>query len=141
VKGARGGKIVEDQFEVASVDIVHDLVGVFNKKRAHCHGALVFRDNNTAVMLVPPLEFKFRTKRQGDGDARTWPTEMSVTGHFMCLVDRKGPSGPRWAFDSTRAEYSSSNKHAYKIAVAAAMHELGPNIVPNRLLNFLSLLL
>ena len=36
--------------------------------------ALTLRPNNTAVMLVPPLEFKFRTRRQ-EGTGK-WPTEL-----------------------------------------------------------------
>ena len=102
--------------------------------------ACTLRPNNTAVMLVPPLEFKFRTRRQ-EGTGK-WPTELVVTGHFMCLVDRQGKKGPRWAFDDDRAEYGPENKHAYKLAVADAMRALGREreVVPARLLEFLSLL-
>ena len=52
VKGARGGKHVEDQFDIVASDLVAELVGPFNKIG---HGALVFREmRKTAVMLVPP---------------------------------------------------------------------------------------
>jgi hypothetical protein len=135
VRGSRGGKFIEDQFDVVSTDLVSKLVGEFN---AAGHGALALRENNTAVMLVPPLEFKFRTRRQ-EGTEK-WPTELLVTGHCMCLVDRKGAKGPRWAFDDDRAEYGPENKHAYKLAVADAMRALGRDVVPTRLLDFLSLL-
>ena len=92
-------------------------------------------------MLVPPLEFRFKTRRQDGVDGRKWPTELVVTGHFMCLVDRKGGRPPRWAFDDDRAEYGALNKHAYKLAVAASMRALGnEHAVPARLLKFLELL-
>ena len=136
VKGSRGGKFIEDQFDITSTDLVSRIVGEFNTTG---HGALTLRENNTAVMLVPPLEFKFRTRRQ-EGTEK-WPTELLVTGHFMCLVDRKGKKGPRWAFDDDRAEYGLENKHAYKLAVADAMRALGSErVVPAHMLEFLSLL-
>ncbi len=113
------------------------MVGAFNKTG---HGSLVLRANNTAVMLVPPLEFKFKTQRQRDQDGRKWPTQLIVTGHFLCLVDRVGKS-PRWAFDDERAAYGAENKLAYKRAVAAAMHALPQEqVVPKRMMRFLSLL-
>ena len=140
VKGGRGGKFVEDQFDMVSTDLVSALVGKYNSKG---HGALVVRDNKTAVMLVPPLEFKFRARRQADADGRAWPTELIVTGHFMCLVDRPNAKCPRWAFDDERAEYTPENKLAYKMAVAAAVKELGPAAVklPARVTKFLSILM
>ena len=135
VKGSRGGKYIEDQFDIVSTDLVSRIVGEVN---ATGHGALALRENNTAVMLVPPLEFKFKARRQ-EGSEK-WPSELVVTGHFMCLVDRKGRKGPRWAFDDDRAEYGIENKHAYKLAVAEAMRALGREVVPAHLLDFLSLL-
>ena len=92
--------------------------------------------NDTLVMLVPPLEFKFKTKRvQGDT-----PTDLVVTGHFVCLVDRKSKKGPRWAFDDERAEYTPVNKLSYKQAVAASARALGGAVVPEHLLRFLEIL-
>ena len=138
MKGGHGGKFVEDIFEVKSFSLIDLLIGKFNTIG---HGALVFRDNNnTAVMLVPPFEFRFRTQRQASSDVRAWPTVLSVTGHFMCLVDRKGPRGPLWAFDDARVDYPKENKHSCKIALAAAMHALGPEVVPARILTWLNLL-
>ena len=134
VRGARGGKFIEDKFEVSSTDLVERIVGEFN---VGGHGALIFREIGTAVMLVPPLEFTFKSQRSEDGKS---PTQLHVTGHFMCLVDRKGKKGPRWAFDDDRAEYGSANKLAYKKAVAAAMHKFGDNVVPAHLLEFVSVL-
>ena len=131
VKGHRGGNFVEDKFEVAATDLVEKIVAPHNTKG---HGALVFRENNTAVMLVPPLDFTFKTRRDNN------KTELVMTGHFMCLVDRKGKKGPRWAFDDERAAYDDTNKHAYKLAVAAAMRELGEGVVPARMREFLALL-
>ena len=87
VRGARGGKFVEDTFSITATDLVKKLVAPFNTVG---HGALVLRENKTAVMLVPPLDFTFKTRRL-DADGRSWPTELVVTGHFMCLVDRAGP--------------------------------------------------
>ena len=98
---------------------------------------MILRENKTAVMLVPPLDFSFKTRREQQG--KSWPTELVVTGHFMCLVDRAGPKGPRWAFDDARAQYDATNKHAYKLAVAEAMRELG-EAVPARVRAFLALL-
>ena len=135
VKGARGGKFVEDQFDVVASDLVEHLVGKFNQTG---HGALTFRaQEKTAVMLVPPLTFTFKTRREQDV---AWPTELVVTGHFMCLVHREGKA-PRWAFDEERAAYSQQHKLAYKKAVAAAVQELKPGVVPSQLVSFLSLLL
>ena len=97
VKGGRGGQVIEDQFDLVASDLVAKLVGPFNKVG---HQALVIREQaKTAVMLVPPLTFTFKTKREEGGEK--WPTELVVTGHFMCLVDRVGKD-PRWAFDNER---------------------------------------
>ena len=135
VKGARQGTYVEDQFDVIAPDLVERLVGKYNKTG---HGALAFRQQEkTAVMLVPPLTFTFKTRREQGVD---WPTELVVTGHFMCLVHREGKS-PRWAFDEARADYGPAHKLAYKKAVAAAVQELEPGVVPSQLVSFLSLLL
>lgn len=140
VKGARMGKYVEEEFEILGSDLVEKLIGPYNKAG---HGALVFREQQkTAVMLVPPLNFTFKTQReQGVSDLRKYPTELVVTGHFMCLVDRGPRKPPRWAFDTARALYSQENKLAYKIAVAAAMRELGPDVdVPAHMISFLEAL-
>ena len=83
-----------------------------------------------------------------DGDPRKFATELIVTGHFLCLVDRIGRKGPRWAFDEFsdekpwgRGNYGSeANKLAYKKALARAVRQLGADIVPARLLHFLSIL-
>ena len=103
VRGAHGGRHVEDKFEVISTELVESLVGHFN--RTHGHGALVLRQNSTAVMLVPPLEFRFKTKRESEETLGSL-TELIISGHFMCLVDRVGPQGPRWAFDDLRTAYA-----------------------------------
>ena len=75
-KGAAGGKHVTDVFYVTSYDVVHALMGKTGTD------ALVLRENNTAVMLVPPLKFAFRTVRA------TGPTrcQLIVTGEFACFV-------------------------------------------------------
>jgi hypothetical protein len=105
VRGARGGKYKEDQFDIVAADLVADLVGPFNKI---VHGALVFRDmSKTVVMLVPPLTFTFKTRRVDGGSFG--PTELVVTGHFMCLVHREGKD-PRCAFVDERAEYARESK-------------------------------
>ena len=137
VKGGRGGQRVEDKFSVLSTEVVQDLVGPFNSHG----GSLCLRPSNTAVMLVPPFDFRFRTQRQPEGSERSWPTELIVTGHFLCLVDRGPLKSPVWSFDDARALYTSTNKHAYKIAVAHAMHALGEGLVMERMLEFLELLL
>lgn len=119
---------------------MEDLIGPFNSKGV---GLLVYHHKEkTAIAMVPPLEFKFKSKRETIGSStRRPPTELVVTAHFMCMVDRPAPKGPRFAFDDVRAEYSEENKHAYKIAVADAMRRLGPEVeVPARLLSFLSIL-
>ena len=59
VKGARMGKYVEEEFEILGSDLVEKLIGPYNKAG---HGALVFREQQkTAVMLVPPLNFTFKS--------------------------------------------------------------------------------
>ena len=133
MRGARGGKHVEDEFTVLAQDVVRDLVEPFNLKSTGV-GSLVVRENNTAVMLVPPLTFTFRAQRV---EGVSIPTLLTVTGHFVTLVDRKGPKGPRWAYDDVRAEYAPTNKLAYKVAVAEAVRELGPRVVPRRILEWL----
>lgn len=138
VKGGRGGRYIEDLFEVRSTDVVEALVGEFNVKGL---GLAIFRDREkTGVAMVPPLEFKFKTKRDGD-NPRKYPTELVVTAHFMCVVKRPGRNDMRWAFDDDRAEYSALHKHAYKIALADAMQRMGPDVVPERLLEWLQPLL
>ena len=62
-------------------------------------------------MLVPPLELKFRTRREAGADGFA-PTELMLTGHFVCLVDRNGPKGARFAFDDKRAEYGALSRSA-----------------------------
>ena len=102
------------------------------------HGAMVIREKNkAAVMLVPPLEFSYRTKRVAEGEDQ--PEELFVTGHFMMLVPRYGKD-PRWVFDHERAKYSELNKHVYKIACARACRALGPEKIAPRVLKFLELL-
>lgn len=137
VKGAHRGKFVEEQFDVVASDLINKLVGPYNKIG---HGALVFRDQaKTAVMLVPPLTFTFKTQREEGVSPRKFPTELVVTGHFACLVDRGPRKAPNWRFDDARAEYSNDHKLAYKIAVAAAMRELDAEVdVPEHMMSHLS---
>ena len=139
IKGVRTGKKIEDQFEIESTELVEALVGPFNNKGC---GSLALRKQNTAVMLVPPLQFTFKTERAKAGeDPRKFATELTVTGHFITLVDRKAQrKNPLWKFDDERADYSAENKLAYKMALAAAMRELGPAIVPKHILKFLEIL-
>jgi hypothetical protein len=140
VRGHRGGQFVADQFDITGSDLVERLLSPHNKTG---HGALIMRENNTAVMLVPPLEFKFTTRRETDIDGRGWKTELVMTGHFMCLVDRGPERVPQWAFDDDRADYTPENKLAYKRAVARAMSVMGEGenaVVPAHLSEFLSLL-
>ena len=144
IKGTRGGKHVEDRFSIVSTELVELLVGPFNS----CgYGSLALRKQNTAVMLVPPLSFTFKTQRPADDDEdadknpRKFPTELTVTGHFITLVDRKAQrKAPLWKFDDERAAYSKENKLAYKMAVAAAMRALGPGVVPAHMLESLSIM-
>ena len=103
------------------------------------HGALVVREQNkVAVMLAPPLEFAYRSKRVGEGEAP--PEELYINGHFIMLVPRSGKVTPRWAFDEERAEYSNVNKHTYKIAVAQACKALGPGAISKKVVEFLAAL-
>ena len=135
VKGARGGKFVEDQFDIVASDLVAGLVNQFNRIG---HGALVFREQqSTAVMLVPPLTFTFKSRRNEDGESVSAPTELVVTGHFMCLVHREGKQ-PRWAFDDGRADYAEENKLAYKLAVAAALHAHTSAPLPMSFMSFVA---
>ena len=39
----------------------------------------------------------------------------------MCIVQRQGRSGGRFAFDTARAAYTDEHKLAYKIAAADAL--------------------
>ena len=138
VKGTNGGKHVVDRFEILSTEVVEKLVGEFNTVG---HGALAFRKMNTAVMLLPPLIVTFKTFRTNGLSARKFPTELSLTGHFSMLVDRKAMrKDPLFKFDEDRAVYSDELKLSYKIAFAAAMRALGPGVVPAHLLKFLELL-
>lgn len=138
VRGMHGGKHVVDRFEIRSTEVVERLVSAFNKSG---YGSLNLKKMNTAVMLVPPLVVSFRTQRIEGVDARQYPTELRLTGHFMMLVDRKAMrKDPLWKFDEERAHYPAENKLAYKIAVAAALRALGKDIVPQHLLDFVRIL-
>ena len=99
---------------------------------------VVREQNKVAVMLAPPLEFSYRSKRVADGEHQ--PEELYVNGHFVMLVPRSGNVTPRWAFDEERAEYSNLNKHAYKIAVAQACKALGPGAISKKVVEFLAAL-
>ena len=125
VKGARGGRLVEDHFDVQSSDVVEAIVKPYNRGGS---GAMVFRDQEQmAVMLVPPLGFTFKTKRSDDVNARRWPTELFVTGHFICFVHRPRKA-PRWAFDTDRAAYSEEHKTAFKIMLATAVSDASESV-------------
>ena len=130
--------MVEDRFSIKSSKLVERLLQPHNKLG---HGALVVREQNkVAVMLAPPLEFTYRTRRVGDGEDQ--PEELFVTGHFMMLVPRHGKD-PRWVFDDGdkgRADYSNVNKHTYKVALALAAEALGRDKFSPRVLKFLELL-
>ena len=137
IKGTKGGKHVVDRFEVVSTQVVEELVAFHNKSG---HGALALRKQSTAVMLVPPLKFTFKTQRRAAGDAFAMPTELTMQGHFVMLVDRKAmKKPPLWKFDEERADYSDEIKLAYKMAVARAMRERS-DVVPKHILKFLELL-
>ena len=126
---------VEDTFVVRSSKLVELLVGKHNKLG---YGCLSFTKTKVAVMLVPPLEFFYRTKRVGDGEEPA-QQELVVTGHFMQLVPRDGRDVvPRWVFDEDRAEYTDKNKHAYKIACAQAAAAVGSEKFTPRVLKFLA---
>ena len=128
-RGGHGGKFIEDVFEITSADLVDVLM------EGHAPtGALCLRANATAVMLAAPLEFKFKARR----GERT--SQLLVTGHFMCLVDRdEEMGGPHWSFDDERMDYAEENKLAYKKAVARIAHAM--DTFPAHLLEFLEVLL
>ena len=74
-RGGGGGKNVTDSFYVTNYDVLHVLMGMPDI------GALVLRANRTAVMLVPPLKFAFKTVR-ADGARQS----LVVTAEFGALV-------------------------------------------------------
>ena len=136
VKGGRGGLHVEDNFKVLSTDVVESIVGPFNDTGA---GLAVFRERERkGVLMVPPLEFTFKTKREADKPVNKWKTELVVTAHFMCVIQRQGRGGARFAFDTARAAYTDEHKLASKIAAADAMRRMGPDVVPEKLLEYLA---
>jgi hypothetical protein len=138
VKGSRGGLHVEDSFKVLSTEVLEKIIGPFNAQGAG--GLAVFRERErTGVVMVPPLEFIFKTWREPGVPAIRWRTELHVTAHFMCIVQRQGRGGGRFAFDTARAAYTDEHKLAYKIAAADALRRLGPEHVPAALLRFLAL--
>ena len=57
----------------------------------------------------------------------------------MCIVQRQGRGGGRFAFYTARAAYTDEHKLSYKIAAADALRRLGPERVPAALLRFLAL--
>lgn len=76
IAGGRGGKMIKDSFEVLSTDMVEALVKPFNVKGL---GLALFKPKErTGLAMVPPLEFMFSSKRQGDAP-RKYPTELVVT--------------------------------------------------------------
>ena len=134
VRGAKGGKYIEDRFRVESTDAVKQLVGPFNK--VHGHGSLILRPELTAVYLGPPIEFVFKTTREAP-DGCMPRTELIITGHFITVVDRKDMGQePCFQFDEERCDYQQIAKDGYKLAVAEAAIELGTEIMPPHLMSF-----
>ena len=84
-RGGGGGRHVTDSFYVTSYDVLHALMG-----EPH-FGALLLRANSTAVMLVPPLKFAFKTVRAAGAKQ-----SLVVTAEFGALVWGSG----RWDFNA-----------------------------------------
>mmetsp|Transcript_18210 Transcript_18210/g.54932 ORF Transcript_18210/g.54932 Transcript_18210/m.54932 type:complete len:232 (+) Transcript_18210:660-1355(+) len=135
-RGGHGGVHIEDKFVIKSTNIVDKVVGQFNKQ-GPC--ALFKWPNNNLVMLMPPLTFKFRTRR----DVDRAPTELFVTGHFFGLADGMGSNTPRWmvARHVGGPYYTPEVEHKYKIALAnAAVVTMPSGLIPEHVLRWLSVL-
>ena len=135
-RGGHGGVHIEDKFVIKSTNIVDKVVGQFNKQ-GPC--ALFKWPNNNLVMLMPPLTFKFRTRR----DVDRAPTELFVTGHFFGLADGMGSNTPCWmvARHVGGPYYTPEVEHKYKIALAnAAVVTMPSGLIPEHVLRWLSVL-
>ena len=74
-KGAAGGNYVTDSFYITNYDLLHLLMtrpGI---------GALLLKANGTAVMLLPPLKFAFKTTRAPGAQQ-----SLVISGEFGALV-------------------------------------------------------
>ena len=110
-RGGGGGRNIMDSFYVTSYDVLHVLVGMPDI------GALVLRANRTAVMLVPPLKFAFKTVRAAG--ARQ---SLVVTAEFGALVW----GSQLWDFNATHVTppegETEDERHEREAAQDATMH-------------------
>ena len=121
LKGAHGGKHIKEEFKLRSFSLLRDLVGEHNSIESASLGAVVLRPNQTTYLIGPPVSFTFHANR-----TKPFLSYVTVRGHFVSLVNRRMPRGPRWEFD-TEANYSDLQKHAYQISLAEGLVALEKN--------------
>ncbi|EOD40361.1 hypothetical protein EMIHUDRAFT_108556 [Emiliania huxleyi CCMP1516] len=130
LRGGHGGKHIEDSFKISSQDIVDEMI------RPFLSSVVKKQENGTLMLLVPPLEFRFRTQRVG-ADEPAAATQLIVTGHFFSLAtDRIF----RWARPGNAADgefYSPQVIHGYKKALAHHARNLPAGQVSADMLQFL----
>jgi hypothetical protein len=139
-RGGGGGKNVTDSFYITSYDVLHVIMGMPDV------GALVLRANRTAVMLVPPLKFAFKTVRAAG--ARQ---SLVVTAEFGALVwgsrlwdfNAMHVTPPKDEDGDERAEREAAQDatmHNHKRGIKAAVVKLAASkdgVVPPAMLEWL----
>ena len=94
VKGSRGGQHVEDSFKVLSTEVLEKIIGPYNQQGAG--GLAVFRERErTGVVMVPPLEFIFKTWREPGTPAIRLRTEVGAVRHGALHVHRAAAGAQR----------------------------------------------
>ena len=88
-----------------------------------------------ALLLLPPVTFKFMTKRS------TGKTKLRVIGHFGGLL--RGMGQPEWDFaadaETGKSKYKEARLDGYRRTVARALRALGPKRVDKRMLKSVSM--
>ena len=132
VVGMREGDNVIDKFTILSEQLLGGLLGEHNRGAREA-GALVMKDDR-GMMLLPPLTFKFITKRS------TGKTRLRVVGHVGGIL--RGITQPEWDFatdpKTDMSKYKESRLDAYKRTVARALRAISAQHVPPSILESVS---
>jgi len=109
ISSHRRGKHPVDTFSVMDDELVNHILG---------DAACIKQFNNTCVKLVPPFDFFLHGKLNESGDLIS-SKELVVKGHVCALVeDHEPPCLPIFRLDDEAFEYPSTDRAAYKLAMA-----------------------
>ena len=121
-KGSAGGRQIVDTFTIYSTAVVDTLLAFFNDGPRSTGALTLQARSGAAVMLLPPVDFRFHAVREDGGVARP---RLSVAGDFGRLVPELAISGAdlpaTWDFAGGP---DPAARHTYKVAIATAMREL-----------------